>query len=466
MRPVETSRIAVLGLFLELYQQEIPGYEKETEKQLLKFQHEIGKSADIKSSRLCYLKEHVSEEIKKAEALDVDALLLIPMCYTTSMMTVPPVLQTDLPIVIWNTQEAIGFDDDYDAKVLLMNHVTQGTQDLTNVLLRNDRFFGMESGHYQDTEALKRLEEWLKAARVYRVMKSLKVGLLGHPFEGMGDFDVDETRMATDWGPLTVHLEINRFIDLIEQVNEQDISEIIKKDHEIYEIDKNLNRETHLLSVKLELALRQLIAENHLDAFTMNFKDLITDKRSQTLPFLGINKLIGEGIGYAGEGNTTIAAHVAQLRQLCDRANFTEIYTVDYQKRAMVMTHMQECNPALARKDRKVRLLKKDFWTSGVEPYTGMHFTLEPGPVTLSSITNNQDGNFFYINYETQILDMEPFEKFDIPHWVIQLDEPVEDFMNSYSLAGGTHHLAACPGHNSSIISKLAQFQNFTVKNL
>lgn len=46
----------------------------------------------------------------------------------------------------------------------------------------------------------------------------------------------------------------------------------------------------------------------------------------------------------------------------------------------------QECNPALARQDRKIRLVKKEFWAPGIQPYAGMLFTLEPGPVTLTSL--------------------------------------------------------------------------------
>ena len=40
--------------------------------------------------------------------------------------------------------------------------------DLTNVLLRGGRIFGMESGHYQDATAIGRVVDWLIAARAAR----------------------------------------------------------------------------------------------------------------------------------------------------------------------------------------------------------------------------------------------------------------------------------------------------------
>jgi L-arabinose isomerase len=179
------------------------------------------------------------------------------------------------------------------------------------------------------------------------------------------------------------------------------------------------------------------------------------------MPFLGINKMMAEGLGYAGEGNVTVAAHMAQMRALCGSATFTEIYTVDYAADRMMMTHMQECNPALARRDRKVRLVRKEFWAPGVRPYAGMHFTLEPGSVTLTNITTGPGGEFRYIAHECEILDRAPLPRFDAPHWIVQLDRPVGEFLTRYSLAGGTHHLVAAPGRRAEALRKLAHLQGF-----
>ena len=57
---------------------------------------------------------------------------------------------------------------------------------------------------------------------------------------------------------------------------------------------------------------------------------------------------------------------MAHLRQLAGMANFTEIYTVDFKRDIMLMSHMQECNPAFAKRDRKIKLLyKKIFGRQG-----------------------------------------------------------------------------------------------------
>ena len=198
----------------------------------------------------------------------------------------------------------------------------------------------------------------------------------------------------------------------------------------------------------------------------MNFLSLSGDGRCGTLPFLGINRLMGEGLGYAGEGDTVTAAHMAQMRQLCGAANFTEIFTIDYDHNRMLMMHMQECNPALARSDHRIELLRKDFWAPGVEPYVGMRFTLEPGPVTLTCIVPDGSGSFFYIAYEAEIEDMLPLANMDVAHWVVTLNEPAGDFLTRYSMAGGPHHLVSVPGRRAERLAKLAHQQGFGFKGL
>ena len=460
-REVTRPKIAVLGLSLPLYEAALPKLMDTLQRQMKAFVAEIEPYAGIVAATLCSRQEHVAAGVKRAEAEDVDALLLIPLCYTASLMTLLPIVNTKVPIVIWNTQEALEIDEDYDHGDLLENHVTQGAQDVTNTLIRSRRTFGMESGHYKDRDALGRLADWLQAARVSKYARRLRVGILGAPFQDMGDFGVDTTLMTSVWGPYAIQLSIAKFVQLTEEAPEETLARMRADDQARFDVAPDLDAETHTRSLRGEWALRQLMTKNGLDAFTMNFLDLMEDGRCDCLPLYGVNKLMAEGMGYAGEGNVTIAAHMAQMRQLCGQATFTEIYTLDYKRNRMMMTHMQECNPAMARKDRKIRLIKKEFWAPGIGPYVGMHFTLPPGPVTLTSVTSDHDGRFYYMAYETRIVDIEPYSRFDVPHWLAELDEPVGDFLTRYSCAGGPHHLVAVPGRRAGALRKLAHLQGF-----
>ncbi len=458
INPFVKPRIAVIGISLPEYDTMIPGFMDRLKEQLQRFTEAFGDKIEVTCSQLCWSSGQFAVAVTQAETDAADALLIIPMSYVSSLTVTPILEKTKLPVIIWNTQEATEITPEYNFDDLLMNHVPQGTQDVTNVLLRSERIFGMESGNYRDETAINKAVEWLHAAKARTFARQIRVGRLGGSFKGMGDFDYNHAEL-TKLGPDLVELDLNKFIELIPEFSSPEISEIIASDKEKYDIDPAVDVNTHIMSVRLEIALRRIVEEENLHGFTMNFAKLIEDGGFPTIPFLGINKMLAEGLACAGEGDILTTAYYAELRSLCGAANFTEIYTVDYPNRRMMMTHMQECNPALAKKEPKVKLVKKDFWAPGIEPYVGMHFTLAPGPVTLTCMTTGPDGKFKILAYEAFIVDMLPLKNFDIPHWLVQLEEPVEDFLTRYSLAGGPHHLAAVPGHRTGLIRKLAHLQ-------
>lgn len=459
LAPVSLPKVAVLGLSLPFYAEQLPEFIVTQRRQLETFTMEIRRYATVAVTTFCSQPGHVAEAIEAATRADVAALVVIPLSYTASLMSVPQLAASKLPLVVWITQEAERIDGDYDFTSLLHNHTAQGGQDVTSVLLRRGSRFGVEVGHFRDKAALQRLDEWLRAARAQQIARSMRVGLLGAPFEGMGDFLTDREQLDSQWGPQVVEIEIGEFVRLMEEAPDDAIAAMRHDDLARFEIDKSLVAATHESSLRGEWALRRLVEREDLAAFTMNFVDLMRDGRSRCLPLFGVNKLMAEGLGYAGEGDFATAALVAQLRQLSRQSNFTEIYTIDFPRRCLMMTHMQECNPDLARTDRRVRLLRKEFWAAGIDDYAGMHFSLEPGPVTLICLHDTADGKLSYLAYETTILDHTPFPRFDVPHWLVQLDEPAEEFLKRYSEKGGTHHLASMPGHQASALAKLAHLQ-------
>jgi len=461
MRKIEKPKVAVIGLSLELYHHTWPDYISRQDVQLRKFISGIESSVEILFHNVCYLTEQVEDKVSLASKNQADALLIVPMCYTASYMSVPVLLETNIPIIIFNTQELFEVSDGFGDDDLVMNHVIQGTQDVTNMLVRANKVFGLVSGHYQDEMAISELVDWLDAAKTFRRTKKSRVGILGSPFQDMGDFGVDEIMMGAKWGPHLIYLNLGRFHELLENVDEKSIDLTVESDKEFFEIDERLSEATHRNSIRLELALRKLIEENSLDAFTMNFQDIVNDGRFNAIPFLGINKLLAEGLGYAGEGDIARAALMSQMHLLCGKANFTETYTVDFKRNLILMDHMQECNPAFAREDRKIKLIHMDFWAKGIGPYAGMYFTLEPGPVTLVTITTNSNGEFYYVCYETNIFDAEPLKNFFKPHWFIRPEERVGDFLTRYSMSGAPHHLIAVPGHCADKVKKLAYLQRF-----
>ena len=454
-------QVVFLGLSLELYKHAMPDYLKRWAKVFELWEEQLSHHAEVVYSHLCYCDADVTAAVAALDELEVDAIVLSPISYTPSLMSVPKLKDCGIPIVIWSTQFADQIGSDFTPDDLGMNHTVQGTQDITNVLFRRNIDFAVVTGHYLDVACNARLADCLIAARAARLARKLCTLSLGGMFKGMGDFEFDPDRVGEKWGPKFIDIGIDEYLDMLKSVDNREAEKSLEEDLARFEIVPGLSRETHLDSLRRFLALRNLLDKYHADAFTMNFVTLMNDSRFGALPFLGINRLMMDGMGYAGEGDALRAALMAQLRQLAGSANFTEIYTVDFKRDIMLMSHMQECNPAFARRDRKVKLWHQAFWAPGVPPYCGMYFTLEPGETTLVAITEDAKNGFRYIAFKGNIIDNELFPNYDRPYWLLQSETKVSGLLDRYSLAGGTHHLIALPGNQLDRIRRLAYWQNF-----
>ena len=87
-------------------------------------------------------------------------------------------------------------------------------------------------------------------------------------------------------------------------------------DREAYEVDPELDEPAHHASSQMEWALREVVGQMKLDAIAVHYPVLSDDPRFPAVPFLAMAKLIGEGLGFGGEGDVTSASCVALMRQL------------------------------------------------------------------------------------------------------------------------------------------------------
>jgi len=67
---------------------------------------------------------------------------------------------------------------------------------MCNLLIRNGKSFRIEAGHWSESDVLDRVADGVKAAKIAKKLRNAKVGSIGKPFDGMGDFRVpaDELR--------------------------------------------------------------------------------------------------------------------------------------------------------------------------------------------------------------------------------------------------------------------------------
>jgi len=276
--------------------------------------------------------------------------------------------------------------------------------------------------------------------------------------EGMGDFGLDETALLAQVGAQVHHVAMKTVAQRAKDAPQDAIAKQMAFDREHFQFGEGITDEEHEASSRLEYALRQTLHKDGLHGFTAHFGAVEQDGWLDTLPFLAASKLMGEGYGFGGEGDVTSTVAVAMLQELAGMANFTEMFTMDFENNATLMMHMGEGNWRMARKDEPVHILRNalELFDLRVAPLLLTH-SLEPGEVTLVSLTTGPQGRIRLVVTEGELLDFKYVPDLARPHHKFRPEGDLSDFLTRFSLVGGSHHQALAYGRWAGTLEKVAQ---------
>ncbi|MCP4197698.1 MAG: hypothetical protein GY762_11170 [Proteobacteria bacterium] len=456
MAETNKAKIGLLGLMFDLYERW-----PEMKPTLAEFADELAETlspfAEVDFPGVCTTREQVEQVVADFEADGRDLLMVVLLSYTPSHVSLPALLRTSLPILIFNTQQLFAVTQETASLDTTLNHGMHGVQDLSNVLLRAGREFNLVTGHYKNEQALAQIKGWCDAARTVKATRNMKIGLVGYPMEGMGDFAIDETALLSQVGVMVRHIAMKDVAAQAQAAPQAALDQQMAEDRQQFRFQDAITSEMHEASSRLEWALREILRQRGMHGFAAHFMAIGDEGRLDTLPFLASSKLLGEGYGFGGEGDVTSAAAVALMQTLCGEANFTEMFTMDFAGNAALMMHMGEGNYKMARRDEPIHLLRSELRLIDlkVDPLL-LAFSLEPGEVTLVSLTTVAGGKLKFVVTEGEVVDFPYIADLGRPHFKFRPDGDLSDFLTRFSRAGGSHHQALVYGRWGDTVEKIA----------
>lgn len=459
-KPFGKPRVGILGLTLEFYEEAAPGLHEDREAWVrTAILPALAPVADVSFTRAVCRREEIDEVVAGYESDDLDALLVVCLTYAPSQLSLPALKRTRLPILLWNTQELFGVGADYDGQTMTANHGVHGSQDLANVLLRSDVSFKYITSHLHDAHGLEPLADFFQAAAAVAGLRQLGLGLLGYPFPGMGDFAMDSTDLIDKFGCRCTQLPLGEYINLTEAAPPEEISGLQTCYRDSFDVDNDVTDADLEATARAEWALREMLSQRSLQAFSYQFLAFGEDDRVVTVPFVAACRMMTDGIGFGGEGDLIGATGTWLLNRLQGPASFSEVFSIDFEGNSLLMSHMGEANVAMARRDRKVRLVAKD---KPLVPIRGRQLSLattfEPGPATLAALTIGPQRRWRLIASHMNIEDFGPLPTMQVPHFKISPQNAnIRDWLTAYAMAAGPHHNAICFGDARQRIRAVAE---------
>lgn len=442
---MKNCKVGLLPLYLELYDDACP----EMRPRIEEFYNKVSDSLttygiSIVKVPLCRVKEEFHAAVDIFEKEDVCAVITLHMAYSPSLESIDAICRLNVPIIILDTTETECFDNTTDPDEIMYNHGIHGVQDMCNMLLRKGKKFFIEAGHFTQSDVIKRVAGLCRAAIGAMNLHNAKVGIIGQPFHGMGDFNVPFDVLQSTIGIKIITFSEDDAQRYKSEIKNTDLSAEIEADLKRFDI-VGYNKSAHERSARAGLLLRTWIDENELTAFSVNFMKIDKNSDFECMPFLEISKQMTDGVGYAGEGDVLTAALVGALASVYPDTTFTEMFCPDWQGNSIFLSHMGEINLNLTAE--KPRLVEKDFpFTSAKNPLVA-YGRYKQGTAVLVNIAPIGDDKYKLILSQVEVLDIDGQDKMqDSIHGWVQPQKPISDFLKEYSMAGGTHHLAMVYG--------------------
>lgn len=451
--------VGLLPLYVELYDVTVPELRPQVERHLLNVAAALEKTGlRVLNAPVCRLNAEVRDAVSCFEAAGADAIVTLHLAYSPSLESEAALAGTPLPVIILDTTPSERFNEDTDPAEMMFNHGIHGVQDMCNRLVRNGKSFEIHAGHLIGSDVSERVHRSARAAMLVKELRSARVGLVGEPFVGMGDFRVDFEELRRELGPTVVHAKAD--LAPAVAITPEAVAAEIAADEVRFECGDGLRPESHLASTRVGLALRDWAERRQLTALTVNF--MATSARNPTLsvmPFLECSKAMERGLGYAGEGDVLTAAWVGALLQCFPDTTFTEMFCPDWSGNAVMLSHMGEFNYRIA--DGRPRLTTMPFpYTDAGDPAVA-YASFREGEAILANLAPFGHGRYRLTISPGQVRAARPDNRLSalVNGWFIP-DAGLTPFLEEFSKRGATHHSALIySGHESmAILMSAARF--------
>jgi L-arabinose isomerase len=402
--------------------------------------------------------EYEDEAVKAASVLkkeNVDVIVFIELAYQKGLIPMRALLEFDIPIIIWNSQLVDEFGEDADFDLIMVNSGMAGLPEATSSLIRAGKVFWVVTGSINDQDATREIGEYITAAKTVSRLKNSKIGIIGHPFEGMTDLMQDNFAVMEQFGCSSWPVDHDEVIDAFIETSDKEVKQLIeeeKKRGRQIEVDDELM----IRSSKLAIALEKIVNHYSLDAVALFDQIWLSDERVGIIPTYGTSRMVENHVPFTCEADVLRAIAMLVLEEVAGHATFLEHYILDYRRNQMFNSHDGHGNPGLADPKHGVRIVPTIYY-EGVHGFgASFNYSYKPGDFTLFSIGNIGEGRFQFIASEGQNLEMAPRDIAAPQTFFKWSGENIKVFAEEWLYAAPSHHHTGAYGNLNGVLIKVA----------
>lgn len=301
-------------------------------------------------------------------------------------------------------------------------------------------------GHWQDDDVQASLGAWARAACAWHDAQGARFARFGDNMREVAVTEGDKVNAQMRLGYSVNGYGIGDLVGYVNEVAEAEIDRLVQEYSEQYEVVASLrpggSRHQSLRDgARIEIGLRRFLEDGNFKGFTTSFEVL---HGMAQLPGLGVQRLMAENYGFAGEGDWKTAALVRAMKVmsagLAGGTSFMEDYTYHLSKSGMKVlgAHMLEICPTIAA--TKPSLEVHPLSIGGKADPVRLVFDAKTGPAVNASVMEMGNRLRMVVNLVDAVPTDAPLPKLPVARalWLPQPDLKVA--AAAWILAGGAHH--------------------------
>ncbi|MGN6640853.1 MAG: L-arabinose isomerase family protein [Mucilaginibacter sp.] len=171
-------------------------------------------------------------------------------------------------------------------------------------------------GHWQDEAVLDQINTWSRAAAGWADWQGARFARIGDNMRYVAVTDGDKVEAELKFGYSVNTYGVGDVVQVINAISDAEVDRLTAEYEERYAVVPSLRKGGEQYTslrdaAKIELGLKAFLQDGNFKGFTDTFEDL---HGMAQLPGIAAQRLMGQGYGFAGEGDWTTAALVRAMK--------------------------------------------------------------------------------------------------------------------------------------------------------
>lgn len=299
-------------------------------------------------------------------------------------------------------------------------------------------------GHWADEKVRLRIGGWMRTAVGYAESQELKIARFGDNMRDVAVTEGDKVEAQARFGWAVNGYGVGDLVDYIRNVTDEELELLVQSYREQYEISSTITEVSEEWNsireqARIEVGMRAFLEDHQCRAFTTTFEDL---HGLAQLPGLAVQRLMGMGYGFGGEGDWKTAALTRIMKVMADLegTSFMEDYTYHMEPgdEFVLGAHMLEVCPTISA-DRP-RLEVHPLSIGGKANPARLVFNGRSGSAVVASLVDLGNRFRLIVNEVKAVEPKHSLPKLPVARVFWKPKPSLCDSAEAWIYAGGAHH--------------------------